>query len=215
MISFYLDGKGFEIKTNPLDQARAPTSREWRLKNEGLKQGCTAKGKKEGAVNCNFMVGISHSHGVVLCDQYPGAISGQKFAKTVEESFPRAFRNSINPQRKLFLMDSCPRQNSAKARKAVTKVGGMIFKIPARSPDLNPIENFFNIVAKDLKKQAVVNNIRKETFEQFSERAKQTMLAFPVEKINKIIETMVKRDWQPREYVSNIREKIIAMICVT
>ena len=91
----------------------------------------------------------------------------------------------------------------------------MIFKIPARSPDLNPIENFFNIVAKDLKKQAVVNNIRKETFEQFSERAKQTMLAFPVEKINKIIETMVKRDWQPREYVSNIREKIIAMICVT
>ena len=40
MISFYLSGKGIEFKTNPLDQARAPTSREWRLKNEGLKQGC-------------------------------------------------------------------------------------------------------------------------------------------------------------------------------
>ena len=128
------------------------------------------------------MVGISHSDGVVLCDQYSGAISGQKFAKIVEESFPRAFQNSINPQRKLFLMDGCPRHNSAKARKAITKVGGMIFKIPARSPDLDPIEDFFNIVAKDLKKQAVVNNIRKETFEQFSERVKQTMLAFPVEK---------------------------------
>ena len=74
------------------------------------------------------------------------------------------------------------RTNSAKARKAITKVGGMILKIPAGSPDLNPIENFFNIVAKDLKKQAVVNNIRKETFEQFSERVKQTMFAFPVEK---------------------------------
>ena len=80
MISFYLDGKGFEFKTKPLDQARAPTSREWRLKNEGRKQGCTAKGKKEGTVSCNFMVGISHSHDVVLCDQYSGAISGQKFA---------------------------------------------------------------------------------------------------------------------------------------
>ena len=66
MISFYLSGKGIEFKTNPLDQARAPTSREWKLKNEGLKQGCTAKGRKEGAVNCNFMVGISHSHGVVF-----------------------------------------------------------------------------------------------------------------------------------------------------
>ena len=139
------------------------------------------------------MVGVSNSHGVVLCDQFSGPISSQKFAKIVEESFPRAFRNSVNPQRKLFFMDGCPRQNSAKARKAITKVEGMIFKIPARSPDLNPIENFFNIVAKDLKKQAVVNNIRKETFEQFSETLKQTMLAFPVEKINKIIETMDKR----------------------
>ena len=119
------------------------------------------------------MVGILHSHGVVLCDQYSGAISGQKFAEIVEESFPRAFRNSVNPQRKLFLMDGCPRQNSANTRKTITKVGGMIFKIPARSPDLNPIENFFKIVAKDLKKQAVVNNIRKETSEQFSERERE------------------------------------------
>ena len=90
-------------------------------------------------------------------------------------------------------MDGCPRQNSAKARKAITKNGGMIFKIPARSPDLNPIENFFNIVAKDLKKQAVQNSIRTENFKQFSERVKQTMLAYPPEKINKIIETMDKR----------------------
>ena len=68
----------------------------------------------------------------------------------------------------------------------------MIFKIPARSPDLNPIQNFFNIVAKDLKKQAVDNNIRKKN-EQFSERIKQTMLAYQMEKINKIIETVGKR----------------------
>ena len=27
-ISFYLDGKGFEFKTNPVDQARAPQARE-------------------------------------------------------------------------------------------------------------------------------------------------------------------------------------------
>ena len=109
----------------------------------------------------------------------------------------------------------CLRQNSGKATKAITKVGRMVFEMSARSPDLNLIENFFNIVAKDLRKQAVVNTIRKETFEQFSERVKQTMLSYPVEKFNKIIETMDKRDWQPREYVSNIREKIIAMICVT
>jgi len=35
-ISFYLDATGFEYKRNPLDQARNPSAREWRLKNEGL-----------------------------------------------------------------------------------------------------------------------------------------------------------------------------------
>ena len=91
------------------------------------------------------------------------------------------------------MINGCPRQNSAKARKAITKVGGTIFKIPATSPDLNQIENFYNTVVKDLKKQAVDNNIRKETSEQFSETVKQTMFAYPADKIKKIIETMNKR----------------------
>ena len=69
----------------------------------------------------------------------------------------------------------------------------MIFKIPARSPDLNPIRNFFNIFAKDFKKRVVESNIRKETIEQFSERVKQTMVAYPVEKIKKIMEAMDKK----------------------
>ena len=47
-LSFYLDGKGFEFKTNPQDQARAPSAREWRKRGEGLKIGYVAKGKKEG-----------------------------------------------------------------------------------------------------------------------------------------------------------------------
>ena len=47
-ISFYLDGVGFEFKTNPLDQARAPTAHEWRKGNEGLDINCVSRGKKEG-----------------------------------------------------------------------------------------------------------------------------------------------------------------------
>ena len=35
-ISFYIDGVGFEFKTCPQDQARAPKTREWRKKCEGL-----------------------------------------------------------------------------------------------------------------------------------------------------------------------------------
>ena len=47
-ISFYLDGLGFEFKTCPQDQPRAPKTREWRKKCEGLDVDCVAKGKKEG-----------------------------------------------------------------------------------------------------------------------------------------------------------------------
>ena len=46
-VSFYLDGKGYEYKNNPFDQARAPKAREWRKIGEGLAYGCTAKGKEE------------------------------------------------------------------------------------------------------------------------------------------------------------------------
>ena len=45
-VSVYLDGKGFEYKTNPNDQARSPYARIWRKRGEGLKFKCTAKGKR-------------------------------------------------------------------------------------------------------------------------------------------------------------------------
>jgi len=169
-ISFYLDAKGFQYKTNPLDQARAPMAREWRRKGEGLRQGCTAKGSKEGAVNCNFMVAISYNKGVVLCDEFEGAISGDKMVDIVKRTLPEAFERSINPQAKRLLMDGCPRQNCKKALKAIDDVHGKVFKIPARSPDLNPIENFFHLAARELKKDALLRRITYEAKHQFSER---------------------------------------------
>ena len=190
-IAFYLDGKGFEFKTNPLDQARAPTAREWRKISEGLSINCVAKGKKEGVRNANFMIAISHGKGVVMCTQYHGRINGEKFARIVKSEFPTAF--SISEKTRTFLMDGCPRQNSKVAKAAIERVGGMIFSIPARSPDLNPIENFFNIAQKRLKKEAISKKITKETFEQFSERVKNTVMSFSAKEIDKIIETMDKR----------------------
>ena len=192
-MSLYIDGKGFQYKQNPRDQARAPKAREWRKKSEGLSYGCTAKGKKEGSINSNFIVGISFSKGVVLCEQYFGPITGTKFADIVDSSFDSAFENSINPVLKRFLMDGCPRQNSKTALRAVARIGGLVFKIPPRSPDLNPIENFFNLVVQKLNNEAIEKDITDETFQSFSERVKRCMLSFPVKVIDKIISTMEKR----------------------
>jgi len=190
-IAFYLDGCGFQFKTNPFDQARALKSREWRKSSEGLI--VTAKGKKEGATNSNFMVGISYDRGVVLCERYSGSITAEKMEAIVHKSFKSALRKSISPRGKRILMDGCPRQNSLRARKAYDSVDALIMKIPARSPDLNPIENFFNLVKNALRQQAIDDKITHETFEQYSERVTRTLLNYPVTVINKIIDSMPRR----------------------
>lgn len=192
-IAMYLDAKGFQFKTRPLDQARAPAAREWRKQNEGLKFGCTAKGSKEGAVNANFIVGICHSKGVILCDYYPNAITADKMVSIIKNSMPAAFDNSIDLIGRRVLMDGCPRQNAKRCLKAFEDIGALVFKIPPRSPDLNPIENFFALVTKQLRSQVIERKIEKETFEEFVKRVKSTMVNFSVEKINKIIESMSKR----------------------
>ena len=167
-ITFYLDGTSFQYKTNQLVQARAPKSRTWRKKQEGFPAGFTAKDKKEGSFNANFVVAIAYNSGVVLCEQHEGAISGEKFANIVRSGFPEAFILISDSVCKRFLMDGCPRQNSKKGRRATEEVGGIIFKIPSRSPDLNPIEKVFNLTAKILTREAVEKNITYETFIEFS-----------------------------------------------
>ena len=65
--------------------------------------------------------------------------------------------------------------------------------IPARSPDRNPIENSFNIVCNKLEEGALINNITRENFEKFPTRVKETIKAFPIEIIDKIIESINRR----------------------
>lgn len=190
-ISFYLDGTGFQFKTRPLDQAKAPSSRVWRKRSEGLI--VTSKGQKEGTKNANFMMGISFDSGVVLCEQYEGSITGKKMAEMIEKYFKDALEKSNAPGALRVLQDGCPRQNSKAARDAFDKMNIRIFKIPPRSPDLNPIENFFHLAKQKLRQQALDENIQQETFQEFSDRLKRTMFQFDKEIINKIIESMDKR----------------------
>lgn len=96
------------------------------------------------------MVAISHNHGAVICEQYFGPITGEKFGNVVKVTFPQAFEKCQDKcESKTFLMDGCHRQNSKAARIQIEKVGAKIFSIPERSPDLNPIENFFILSKKN------------------------------------------------------------------
>ena len=70
-IPFYLDGVASAHKTNPLDQARAPTGRIYRKKS-GLNQYCTGKGSKvgSGGKTLKYLVAISYNVGVILFEEY-------------------------------------------------------------------------------------------------------------------------------------------------
>lgn len=194
-ISFYFDGTSFVHKTNPFDQARATQSMAWRRKCEGLALNCTTKGKKAGVEGrtAHFFVSIAYGKGVVSCDQYFHRLKGENFAEYVRLHFPQIFLDSANPTSKRFLQDGDPVQNSAAARRAFQEVGAVTFAIPPRSPDLNPIENLFHLVSKQLGQDAIDKQITSEKFEQFSERVQSTMMNFSKSTIDRIIESMGKR----------------------
>ena len=194
-IAFYLDGVGFQHKYNPFEEAISSKTMAWRKRNEGLSQHCTAKGSHVGSGGrvAHFMVAIAYDKGVIMAEQYTGKINGEMFSNFILEQFPQAFQNSANPRGKLFLQDGDPSQNSNKSKEALEQIGAKKFSILARSPDMNPIENVFNYTKERLRKQAIDEEIRKETFDEYSLRAKNMLLSTTISYINKTIGSMDKR----------------------
>ena len=63
---------------------------------------------------------------------------------------------------RIWIQDGDPSQNSADARAAMFRARCELLKIPLRSPDLNPIENLFNLASQMLRKHAISLHITKE-----------------------------------------------------
>ena len=113
--------------------------------------------------------------------------------RNCDNHFPQTFMLSANPHDNLFLQDGDPSQNSAKAMQVFENMGAKVFSIPLRSPDLNPIENFFHSISVKINEESLNNIIMHETFQEFSERVKRIIVNYPTLKINKIIDNMDKR----------------------
>jgi transposase len=193
-IAFYLDGTGFAYKRNPLDQALAPRARIWRKRSEGIDFRCTAKGRKTGSGGkvLKLMVAISYNKGVIVCKPYD-KLNGAFFAKFIDDNFEEMFQDADKGDKRLWIQDGDPSQNSAKANTAMKRNNCELIKIPPRSPDLNPIENIFKLVSDALRKQAVERQIERETYEQFQVRVIDTINTLPMKAIDNIIGSMPKR----------------------
>ena len=141
----------------------------------------------------HFMAAIAYGKELIAAEQYFGRINADTFSSFVHEHFASMFKICPNPKVKLFLQDGDPSQNSCKARSARDKIGARKFSIPARSPDLNPIENIFHIVKKKLHEDVLEMKIEREDFEEFSARVKTTLESVPVDVADKTIRSMDKR----------------------
>ena len=193
-VAFHLDGVSFVHKHNPKAKATQPKGRIWRRKNEGLK--ITAKGSKElaGGRRIHFMVAISHGKGVILIDPYE-KMDAKYFGKFVREKLNACFARAgpRNDGKRIFVMDNDPSQTSKSGLEAISSIEAEFHRIPARSPDLNPIENVFHLVKKAVDDESTRLNITKDSLKKFEERVVRQLQNIPIAYINKTIESMPQR----------------------
>ena len=117
------------------------------------------------------------------------------FAQFIRDHFNLTFAKA-GPKRngrRLFIMDNDPSQRSKAAARALAAVEGELLEICPRSPDINCIENVFNLVKRSLQEEAAAKNITSENFEQFSARVSQAFERISVNEIDKIISSMNNR----------------------
>ena len=123
-------------------------------------------------------------------------MNGKYFSEFIETTLHRVLldRAAVAGKEKLlFLQDNDPSQNSARAREAIENFGAEVVKIPARSPDLNPIENFFHNVKRKLRQDTMEKKIFNEDVNGFKQRIVETIRSYDKDIINGTISSMYKR----------------------
>ena len=194
-ICFYLDGTAFVYKRNPCAYAMNWTSMTYRKQSERLSLSCTGRGTHEGTGGkvAKFIVCITYGKGITLCKHYTETLCRKFFAKFIRKNFRKCFTQCGKKNGQTFLQDGDPSQNSKLACAALAEVGATKFSIPARSPDLNPIENIFNNIKRQLRQEAIREQITDETYDMFVQRIEKTFARMSVATIDATIASMPKR----------------------
>ncbi len=132
----------------------------------------TTKGSKELACSkrLHLLVAMAHGNGVICAEVYFRTM-GHILHVLYTVIFPLSL-TSRNTKPKIFVMDNDPSQTSAVARKALKSIKASMQVIPARSPDLNPIENLLHIVRKKIEAEILQKNIIYQSWDEFVERVK-------------------------------------------
>ena len=188
-ISMYTDIVGFEYKRNPYELATTSKARSWRKRGQGLE--ITRKGAKEGATTMKYLVGISYNRGIPLIKAIPHKLNGAMYAYIIREG---TFENGVaHSDVRCIIQDNDPVQNSKRSKDAFAKKNIGLFRIPARSPDINIIENMFHTVKRAVNAEAKSRFLYKESEEEFCLRIENTLQNITKQTVNNLINSLPKR----------------------
>ncbi len=81
-------------------------------------------------------------------------MNGEYFKNYISRKFPKLIKLADKSPSRLWIQDGDPCQNSYVAKGHITlECGSNLLSIHARSPDINPNENLFNLVRRELDLQ--------------------------------------------------------------
>ena len=118
------------------------------------------------------------------------------FSEFIESILHRALINraaATGKEKFLFVQDNDPSQNSAKANESLKTIRAEVVKIPPRSPNLNPIENFFHNVKRKLRQDALDKKLVYENLSAFKRRIIETICTCDKNIIDKTLSSMHNR----------------------
>jgi len=114
---------------------------------------------------------------------------GADFAKIIKS---KIFNPHLSETKQL-IQDNDPVQNSGIAKRAFQANQIELVAIPSKSPDINVIENLFNITKAQLQKQALDKNITRESRTQYTLRIQQLLESFSIDVVNKLVDSLPNR----------------------
>ena len=144
----------------------------------------------------HLIVAISYGKGVIFAEPYE-TMTADFFAHFIRRNFPTPtlFETAGKDEapQKIFVMNNDPSQTSAKSMATLMDMSYTMQKIPARSPDLNPIENVFHIVRKRINAQIKESNVTRQTWDEFKQMIQYNIWSTSRNVIDKTISSMSKR----------------------
>lgn len=130
--------------------------------------------------------GCFSSKGVGPICRINGVMDQHKYLEIMREVM-EPYTDEVMPINWIYQQDNDPKHTAKTVKQWFRTNGINVMDWPSCSPDLNPIENLWAIVKRDIAKENFTN------LDNLYEGIKKSLYSIPVEKCINIIQTMPKR----------------------